>query len=57
MPNPHDKTENTLCDDANRIARELADEKAAIVYGALLIANAISHGTGRITEATAKRPR
>jgi hypothetical protein len=55
MPNPSDKTENTLRDDANRIAGELADEKAAIVFGALLIADAISRGTGRITEATALR--
>jgi hypothetical protein len=53
--NPSDKTENTLRDDANRIAGELADEKAAIVFGALLIADAISRGTGRITEATALR--
>lgn len=55
MPNPSDKTENTLRDDANRIAGELEDEKAAIVFGALLIADAISRGTGRITEATALR--
>ncbi len=57
MPNPNDKTENTLLDDANRIASDLDDEKAAIVYGTLVIANAISRGTGRITEATAARSR
>jgi hypothetical protein len=55
MPNPSDKSENQLCTDANKIAGDLDDEKAAIVYGALLIANAISRGTGRITEATTLR--
>ena len=53
MPNPDPKTDELL-EQAKYLAGELNDQRTITIFSALLIAEAIRSGTGRITEAITK---
>jgi hypothetical protein len=53
MPNPDPKTDELL-EQAKHLAGELSDQRTITIFCALLIAEAIRSGTGRITEAITK---
>jgi hypothetical protein len=49
MPNPNQQTDNELLERAKRLAGQSSDSKVATIVSALLIAEAIRFGSGRIT--------
>jgi hypothetical protein len=53
MPNADPKTDELLA-QAKHLAGELSDQRTITIFSALLIAEAIRSGTGRITEAMTK---
>jgi hypothetical protein len=53
MPNPDPKTDELL-EQAKHLAGKLNDQRTITIFSALLIAEAIRSGTGRITEAIIK---
>jgi hypothetical protein len=55
MPNPDEKTEGELLEQAKDLAGQLSDQRTITLFCALLIAEAIRGGCGRITEAMSTR--
>jgi hypothetical protein len=49
MPNPNQQTDNELLERAKRLAGQISDPKVVTIVSALLIAEAIRFGSGRIT--------
>ena len=48
-PNPNQQTDNELLERAKRLAGQISDPKVVTIVSALLIAEAIRFGSGRIT--------
>jgi hypothetical protein len=58
MPNPEPKSENPLVNQAHHLAEQISDQKAATIFAALLISDAISRGNAGlagITQAISSR--
>jgi hypothetical protein len=55
MPIPDEKTEGELLEQAKHLAGQLSDQRTITLYCALLIADAIHRGIGRITEVMSDR--
>jgi hypothetical protein len=49
MPNPNPKTETELLEEAKHLAGQLSDQRTITLFCALLIADAIRFGSGRMT--------
>jgi hypothetical protein len=49
MPNPNQQTDDELLERAKRLAGQISDPKVATIVSALLIAEAIRFGSGRLT--------
>jgi|GraSoi_2013_60cm_1033757.scaffolds.fasta_scaffold75364_1 hypothetical protein len=49
MPNPNQQTDNELLERAKRLAGQISDPKVVTIVSALLIAEAVRFGSGRIT--------
>jgi hypothetical protein len=49
MPNPNQQTDDELLERAKRLAGQISDPKVVTIVSALLIAEAILFGSGRLT--------
>jgi hypothetical protein len=49
MPNPNQQTDDELLERAKRLAAQISDPNVAAIVSALLIAEAIRFGSGRLT--------
>jgi hypothetical protein len=49
MPNPNQQTDDGLLERAKRLAGQISDPRVVTILFALLIAEAIRFGSGRIT--------
>jgi hypothetical protein len=49
MPNPSPKTETELLEEAKHLAGQLSDQRTITLFCALLTADAIRFGSGRMT--------
>src|SRR5260221_11851130 len=55
MPNPTQQTDDELLERAKRLAGQFSDPRIVTILSALLIADSIHRGIGRITEVIATR--
>ena len=55
MPNPTQQTDDKLLERAKRLAGQFSDPRIVTILSALLIADSIHRGIGRITEVIATR--
>jgi hypothetical protein len=55
MPNPDQKADEELLERAKRLAGQFSDPRIVTLLTALLIADAIHRGIGRITEVISTR--
>jgi hypothetical protein len=49
MPNPNQQTDDELLERAKRLAAQISDPNVATIVSALLTAEAIRFGSGRLT--------
>ena len=55
MPNPTQQTDDELLERAKRLAGQFSDPRIVTILSALLIADSIHRGIGRIPEVIATR--